>query len=101
VRWPLSFGANQWGAWEVAARYSDLDLNWNEGLPGMACSAAFTGCVRGGEEKIVTLGLNWYLSNNIRLMFDYLIVDVNRLNASGQQIGQTFNAVGTRLQLTN
>ena len=34
-------------------------------------------------------------------MFDYLIVDVNRLNASGQQIGQTFNAVGTRLQLTN
>jgi len=35
------------------------------------------------------------------LMFDYLIVDVNRLNASGQQIGQRFNALATRLQLTN
>ena len=101
LRAPVSPGANQWGAWEIAARYSDLDLNWREGLPGMACAGAFAGCVRGGEEKIVTLGLNWYVSNNVRLMFDYLIVDVDRLNASGQQIGQTFNAFATRLQLTN
>ena len=100
VHSPVSLSGNQWGAWEIAARYSDLDLNWNEGLPGMACTG-FTGCVRGGEEKIVTLGLNWYLSNNVRLMFDYLIVDVERLNASGQQIGQTFSAVATRLQFTN
>jgi phosphate-selective porin OprO/OprP len=98
---PVSFDGNHWGVWEIAARYSDLDLNWNEGTPGTICEGAFTGCVRGGEQKIVTLGLNWYLSNNIRLMFDYLHVDVNRLNASGQQIGQAFNAIGTRLQLTN
>lgn len=98
---PVSLGGNQWGAWEIAARYSDLDLNWNEGQPRMSCTGPFAGCVRGGEQKIVTLGLNWYLSNNVRLMFDYLRVDVNRLNASGQQIGQAFNAIGTRLQLTN
>jgi phosphate-selective porin OprO/OprP len=101
VTQPVSLDGRQWGVWEIAARYSDLDLNWNEGLPGTSCTGPLTGCVRGGEEKIVTLGLNWYLSNNIRLMFDYLHVDVDRLNASGQQIGQTFSAIGTRLQLTN
>jgi phosphate-selective porin OprO/OprP len=98
---PVSLDGKHWGVWEIAARYSDLDLNWNEGLPGTSCTGPLTGCVRGGEEKIVTLGLNWYLSNNVRLMFDYLHVDVNKLNASGQQIGQTFNVFGTRLQLTN
>ncbi len=97
----VSVAENAWGAWEIAARYSDLDLNWNEGVPGASCTGQFTGCVRGGEQKVVTLGLNWYVSNNIRLMFNYLRVDVDRLNASGQQIGQTFHVVGTRLQLTN
>ena len=98
---PVSFDGKHWGAWEIAARYSDLDLNWNEGTSGTSCTGPLSGCVRGGEEKIVTLGLNWYLSNNVRLMFDYLHVDVDRLNASGKQIGQVFNAIGTRLQLTN
>ena len=98
---PVSLGGGQWGVWEIASRYSDLDLNWHEGSLRTSCTGPFTGCVRGGEQKIVTLGLNWYLSNNVRLMFDYLRMDVNRLNASGKQIGQAFNAIGTRLQLTN
>jgi phosphate-selective porin len=62
---------------------------------------AFAGCIRGGEEKIWTFGLNWYLSNNVRMQFDYMAIDVNKLNASGQQIGQVLGAIGTRLQLTN
>jgi phosphate-selective porin OprO and OprP len=51
----LSYGT---GAWEIAARYSRLDLN--------------SGGLRGGKEDGVTLGLNWYLNTNLKLQFDYL-----------------------------
>ena len=27
---PFAFDGKNWGAWEIAARYSDLDLNWRE-----------------------------------------------------------------------
>jgi len=97
---PFSLGSS-WGTWEIAARYSDLNLNWNAGSPGTLCAGAFIGCIRGGEEKIWTFGLNWYLNNNVRMLFDYMIVDVDRLNGSGQQIGQSLNAIGARLQYTN
>ena len=97
----LSFNGRDWGAWEVAARYSDLDLNWHAGAPQTTCVGASVGCIRGGKEKIWTFGLNWYLSNNVRMQFDYMAIDVNKLNASGQQIGQVLGAIGTRLQLTN
>ncbi|MEA2824167.1 MAG: phosphate-selective porin OprO and OprP [Alphaproteobacteria bacterium] len=97
----FSFDGRDWGAWEIAARYSDLDLNWHAGTLQTTCAGAFIGCIRGGEEKIWTFGLNWYLSNNIRMQFDYMAIDVNKLNASGQQIGQVLGAIGTRLQLTN
>ena len=52
---PFAFDGKHWGAWEIAARYSDLDLDWRAGTPGAACGG---GCVRGGEQRIWTLGLN-------------------------------------------
>jgi phosphate-selective porin OprO/OprP len=98
---PFSLDRQSWGAWELAARYSDLDLNWRQGRPGTACLGAFAGCVRGGDQKVWTLGLNWYPSNNIRILLDYMRVDMNKLNSSGQEVGQQFGAVATRLQFTN
>ena len=56
--------------------------------------------VRGGEQSIWTVGLNWYLNNTLRMMFDYQNVDVDRLNAAGAQIGQTYDAVAMRAQLS-
>ena len=46
------------GAWEVAVRYSSLDLNH--------------GAVSGGKLNDFTAGLNWYLNPNARLMWNYI-----------------------------
>ena len=88
--------AGTWGAFELAARYSELDLNYRDGAAGAATP---TGGIRGGLQKISTVGINWYLTPDIRIMLDFQHVDVNRLGATGGQIGQTYNTVAGRAQL--
>ncbi|WP_309605431.1 porin [Phenylobacterium sp.] len=95
--------AGTWGAWEIAARYSDLNLNYHDCGAGKAIPAAGVACfdaIRGGEQKISTLGLNWYLNADIRFMLDYQHVDVNRYNAAGLQVGQQYDAIALRSQLS-
>jgi phosphate-selective porin OprO/OprP len=89
--------AGTWGTWELAARYSDLNLNYREGALGTT-PAATVGAVRGGEQKIYSVGLNWYLNPSMRLMFDVQHVKIDRLNGTGVQIGQTYNAIAGRAQ---
>jgi phosphate-selective porin OprO/OprP len=95
--------AGAWGAFELAARYSDLDLNYHDCGAGHAIPASPAACfdaIRGGEQKISSVGLNWYMNPDIRIMLDYQHVDVNRFNAAGLQVGQKNNAVGVRGQFT-
>jgi phosphate-selective porin OprO/OprP len=87
--------AGTWGAWELAARYSVLDLN---DRPGLAGAAAPAGGVRGGEQDITTVGLNWYPNNVIRFLLDYQWTRVNRLNAAGGSIGEHVDAISLRSQ---
>ena len=96
---PFSLDGSGWGAWEIAARYSDLELDWERGAPGTTCPVA--GCVRGGEQRIFALGLNWYLSDNFRVLLDYMFIHVDKLSGLGVQIGQDVTVVGTRFQFTN
>ncbi|MCA9036585.1 MAG: porin [Planctomycetaceae bacterium] len=52
------------GAWELAFRYSMLDLN--------------DGAINGGEITNLTYGVNWYLNNFTKLQFNYIDSHLNR-----------------------
>jgi phosphate-selective porin OprO/OprP len=74
------------GAWEVALRYSYVDLNDED--------------VQGGEENNVTAGLNWYLNPNVRIAFNYIFAHVEDSNAGTRFLkeGDT-NIFQTRFQI--
>ena len=75
------------GAWELGARYSRMNLNFMEGLEG---AAAAPEAVRGGDQEVITLGVNWYPNNNVKVMLDYLMIDVERFNPAGPGNTQPF-----------
>lgn len=62
-------------------------------------SAASTGGVFGGYQRVIGVGLNWYPNENFRFMVNYDNIDVDRLNAAGTaQTGQRIQAVAVRAQ---
>ena len=79
---PFSLASGGWGAWEIAGRFSTIDLN---------DQLAQANGVAGGRQTIYTLALNWYVNRNVRFMFDYLHGTV------GKQISPTnFGDAGAR-----
>lgn len=92
----FSLADGTWGAWEIAARYSVLDLNDRAGVAGTATPA---GGVRGGEQTIATLGLNWYPNAVYRFQAQYQHVDIDRLSAAGLQVGEDVDIVSLRSQV--
>lgn len=77
------------GAWELAARYSTVDLDFDSGIAGAANPV---GGIRGGEQEIWTVGLNWYPNPNLKLMLNYLNIGVDRLNPAGPDNAAPFGA---------
>ncbi len=72
---PVSKSVNDggWGAWELAARYSNLDLN--------------EGSLLGGETEIYSLGLNWWLSTSASLNINYRHIVLDQNNETGHSDG--------------
>jgi phosphate-selective porin OprO/OprP len=103
VTHPFSRSDGGWGAWELAVRYSDADLNFN---PGALGSAPATDAIRGGDQKIWSVGLNWYPNQVFHFMLDFDHVEIDRLSPNaaiystpvGAQIGQNYNVVAIRSQ---
>ncbi|HEY2750876.1 porin [Phenylobacterium sp.] len=100
---PFSIMDGTWGAFELTGRYSNIDLNYNVGALG---TAPTVDAVRGGEQKIVSGGLNWYPNTVVRFILQYQDVRINRLSPSaatfstpvGVQVGQHYHPIALRSQ---
>jgi phosphate-selective porin OprO/OprP len=78
--WRKGCGASGWGAWQLTARYSYLDLN-SRGIEG-------------GVVHDMTLGLNWFLNPNAKLQFNYFLAHRDVAGVLGDGYIQGF---GTRM----
>src|SRR5262249_46394086 len=89
-----------WGAVELAARYSYVNLNDGTGFDR----------IQGGIMEGLSLGLNWYLNSNLTIYLDYVhdsrdeVPNGNGTNGATTANGQTFpgwtNGIGVRAQLS-
>lgn len=89
---PFSLTGGGWGAWEVAARASTINLN---------DQLATANGVAGGQQTVYTLALNWYVNRNVRFMFDYLHGTVaKQVSATNfADTGSKFDAFAMRTQV--
>jgi phosphate-selective porin OprO and OprP len=99
------FTEGAWGALELGARYSIVDLNSNY-TSGQVTSAS-SNAVAGGKQQVITLGANWYVNNNIRFMLDYMHGNISKPEGTagvsgaplGSDVGLNFNAIALRTQV--
>ena len=73
------------GAWEIAARYSKIDLQ--------------DGNVLGGRESNVTVALNWWVNEVVMFRLNYVRGDVAPNAASLGGFDETLNAITGRAQI--
>src|ERR1700722_14486480 len=107
---PFSLGKGDPGAWEIAVRYSHVNLKplFTVGIP-----VALTNGAAGGQQNITTVGLNWYVNRNVRFMVNYLhgtidkfsdaatpaVAGLNPAFPVGTDIGAKFDALAMRTQI--
>ena len=89
-----------WGAFEVAARYGEIDFD-DDSFSGGAASFADP-AVAVTQAQGWTVGLNWYLNRYLKLMVDF---DRTSFDGGASGVGNTGNrpseeTLFTRLQLT-
>lgn len=90
---PFNVSNGGWGAWEIAARYSELDVD-DDTFPIFSNpDTSATGA------KSWTIGLNWHLNRNVKFNVNYEHTDFE--GGSGNPItAQTEHAILTRAQVS-
>ncbi|MDZ5647135.1 OprO/OprP family phosphate-selective porin [Nitrospirillum sp. BR 11828] len=93
---PFNPMTGNWGTWEAVARYSFLNLNSDTWATNTANR------VRGGQQEVWTLGLNWYATPNVKMMLDYQFIDVKKYSSAtnNTQVGDNWQSFGGRMQFT-
>lgn len=71
-------GRGGWGALELTARYSGVDLNFNP------FAGAAAGGVSGGRQDVFAAGINWYQTARVRFSLVYDRFDVDHPAASAR-----------------
>jgi phosphate-selective porin OprO and OprP len=89
---PFSLTGGGWGAWEIGARVSTMNLN---------DQLATANGVAGGRQTVYTAALNWYVNRNVRFMFDYLHGDITKQASATNpaDVGARFDAFAMRTQV--
>lgn len=68
VEWTRN-GFSGWGAWQLTARYTYLDLNSRQ--------------INGGRVNDMTLGLNWFLNQYAKVQWNFFLADRQALGTAG------------------
>ena len=89
---PFSPGKGGWGAWELVGRYGVLEID-DRAFPVFADPA-----VSARRAKAWTLGVNWYLTSNLKLVVNYLDTQFEGGAAAGAD-REDEKAVFSRLQV--
>jgi phosphate-selective porin OprO and OprP len=89
---PFNPGKGGWGALEVVGRYGVLEVD-EDAFPLFADPA-----VSASEASSWTVGLNWYLNSNLKLVLNYLQTSLEG-GAAGGADREDEKAVFTRLQV--
>lgn len=66
-RQPFNWSKKQWGAWELAARYAQLNIDPDSFTHNLADPT-----VSALRAKSTTVGLNWYLNSNLRITGNFV-----------------------------
>lgn len=85
-------GSSGWGTWELAARYSWLELD-DDNFPLYADP---TDAV--SEAKTWGIGVNWYLTKNLKAVLDYFQSDFDAFDGAADFSDE--KAVLSRLQVS-
>lgn len=74
-----------WGAFELAARFASIDLSDEE--------------IEGGEQRDITLGLNWHMTPNLVWKMNYGHAFIDDRTVNGVELdNDTFHVLQTRFQ---
>jgi phosphate-selective porin OprO and OprP len=90
---PFTIDGAGWGAWELVARYGELDID-DAAFPLFANAAQ---SARSAESW--SLGVNWYLTQNLKLVATYNTTTFDG-GATGGADRETEKAILTRAQLS-
>lgn len=91
VKNPVNEGGH--GAWQLAAKYDVFNLNDN--------AALIPDCTMCGDQKTWLLGVNWWLNDNTRFMFNYneSTIAGGFLDGANENDGAKIRGFGTRAQV--
>jgi phosphate-selective porin OprO/OprP len=91
---PFDPGKRQWGAWELAARYSRVNIDGDAFRLGFANPTASA-----RSAKAFTLGFNWYLNKAVKAQFNWERTDFDRSIKFGSDTLDHEDVLLTQFQL--
>jgi phosphate-selective porin OprO/OprP len=100
-RHPFDPRNNQWGAWQLVARYADLSVD-RKAFKANGGNFFASSATSADEAGVWSVGLNWYLNKNIRANLSYAhtaFTGYTGPHTSGVIPAQSENVLFSRLQL--